>query len=116
MQFSNIRNNNMRKTQIKKTKLLTLITFIFFSQVAFSQIKSAQTPMIKGWEGLTWESTETDLKQKYGNQLTVLEKVSKYGNDEYYCPLFKIMKLIVMTTLQSPFFLMKRQRNLLEYS
>lgn len=73
-----------------KIKLLALIAFIFFSQMVFSQNKPVQqpnkTPTVKVWENLTWESTETDVKQKYENQLMILETVSKYGNGKYYCP------------------------------
>lgn len=78
----------MRKTLVKIMKLL--VAFIFFSQMTFGQNnpapKPSKTPTIKGWENLTWESSETDVKQKYGSHLTFLETVGKYGNGEYYCP------------------------------
>ena len=78
----------MRKTQIKKMKLL--FAFIFFSQMVFSQNNPVQEPSkaqtFKGWGDLTWESTETDVKQNYGSQLTILETFGVYGNGEYYCP------------------------------
>lgn len=67
-----------------------LIASIFFSQVVFSQTNTVQdtnkTPTFKGWEDLVWGSTETDVKQKYESQLTILETMGKYGNGEYYCP------------------------------
>lgn len=78
----------MRKTQLKKIKLL--IAFIFFSQIIFSQNNSVQqpykTPTVKVWGDLTWESTEIDIRQNFGNQLTILETVGKYGEGKYYCP------------------------------
>ena len=67
-----------------------LIAFILISQMIFSQNnpvpETSITTSLKGWEDLTWESTETDVKQKYENQLTILETYSKYGEGEYYCP------------------------------
>ncbi|SCY98379.1 hypothetical protein [Flavobacterium caeni] len=70
-----------------------LIAFILLSNLAFSQsqttTKSGKTsiPTHKGWRNLSWDSTETDVKQKYGNELTILQTVGKYGaNGEWYCP------------------------------
>lgn len=78
----------MRKTQIKKIKLL--VAFFFFSQMVISQSKHIQqqykTPTAKVWEDLTWETLEIDIKQKYGNQLIILDTVGKYVNGKYYCP------------------------------
>jgi hypothetical protein len=82
----------MRKIHIKK--IILLVAFFFFSQMVFSQNKSVQqpykTPTAKVWGDLTWETTEIDIKQKYGNQLTILETFDKYGNGKYYCP-FEIL-------------------------
>lgn len=76
--------------KIKNKKMNLLIASIFFSQVVFSQTNTVQdtnkTPTFKGWEDLVWGSTETDVKQKYESQLTILETMGKYGNGEYYCP------------------------------
>ncbi len=78
----------MRKTQA--INIILLITFIFYSQMIICQTnpvsKPSQAQMIKGWENLTWESTETDVKQKYENQLTILETYGMYANGKYYCP------------------------------
>jgi hypothetical protein len=77
----------MRKLQLKKNKLL--VAFIFFSQVVFSHCIAQETNKVatfKGWNDLIWGCSETDVKQKYGSQLTILETAGKYGNGEYYCP------------------------------
>lgn len=77
----------MREIQIKKKKLL--IAFIIFSQLVLGQNKTNKEydklTTVKVWENLTWSSIETDIRQKYGEQLTILETPDKYGN-EYYCP------------------------------
>lgn len=77
----------MRETQIQMKKLL--IAFIIFSQLLIGQNKTdkeyEKLSTVKVWENLTWSSTETDIRQKYGEQLTILETPDKYAN-EYYCP------------------------------
>lgn len=77
----------MRETHIQTKKLL--IAFIILSQLVMGQNKTdkeyEKLTTVKVWENLTWSSTETDIKQKYGEQLTILETPDKYGN-EYYCP------------------------------
>jgi hypothetical protein len=82
--------------KIKNLKLL--FTLIFFSQVVFSQKSTAQEinniSQFNGWENLIWGSTELEVKQKYENQLTILNPVSKYGNGEYYCP-FEIQNFAI---------------------
>lgn len=60
------------------------------SLFVFSQNKPIQQPLkssaVKVWGDLTWESKENDIKQKYGNQLTILDTVDVYYNGKSYCP------------------------------
>lgn len=74
--------------------LKLLIVFFLLIQIAFGQSASGNNNY-KGWRELTWESTETDVKQKYGNQITILPTPEKYGvNEELYCP-FKIHNYVL---------------------
>lgn len=77
----------MKIKQVVKIKIL--LSFIIFSQVISSQndiINVSNNESIpNGWENLIGKSTEDEVRDKYGSQLTILENVGEYG-DGKYCP------------------------------
>lgn len=88
----------------------------FFSQLIFNQNIAQETNKVatfKGWNDLIWGCSETDVKQKYGGQLTILETAGKYGVMVNIIALLKskIMRLAFIKISLFHFFLKQRQRN-----